>query len=294
MLAPFILDHLPPHRIYVEPFGGGASVLLRKDRSHGEIYNDLDGSIVNLFRVLRDPELGPRLISQLELTAFSRDEYNAAKEPTDDPLERARRLVVVSFMGFGSNSPSGRTTGFRANANRNGTVPAMDWRSLPGAMRAIIDRLRGVTIENRDAFEVIRQQDGPETLFYLDPPYLFDTRASSPSYLRYANDFGTANEHARLLEQARGLSGMVIISGYPSDLYDVSLPGWRKVFCRAHADGARERTEVLWINDRAWKRLTHLHGAYKQTSMFDSADQTPSLSPSMPERKKRKASAAAS
>lgn len=293
MLAPFILDHLPPHRIYVEPFGGGASVLLRKDRSHGEVYNDLDGSIVNLFRVLRDADLGPRLISQLELTAFSREEYDAAKEHTDDPLERARRLVVVSFMGFGSNSPSGRTTGFRANANRNGTVPAMDWRSLPGAMRAIIERVRGVTIENRDAFEVIRQQDGPETLFYLDPPYLFDTRASSPSYLRYKNEFGTAQEHTRLLEFVRELKGMFVISGYPSEIYDHALPGWHKVLCRAHADGARERTEVLWINERAWRRLDHLHGAYKQTSMFDSAVSIPSIAPSMPAGRKRKPAAAA-
>ncbi|MGY3581477.1 DNA adenine methylase [Bradyrhizobium sp. USDA 4341] len=269
LLAPFILDHLPPHRIYVEPFGGGGSVLLRKERSHSEVYNDLDGSIVNLFRVLRDQELGSRLVSAVELTPFARDEFVDAYEPTDDPVEKARRLLVVSFMGFGSNSNSGRTTGFRANGNRNGTVPSMDWRSLSDALPLIIDRLRGVTIENRDALEVIEQHDADETLFYIDPPYLFDTRASAPSYLRYKEDYGTESEHKRLLLLARRLRGAAVVSGYPSELYDEALPGWKRVSCRAYADGARDRTEVLWINPRAWKRLEHLHGAYKQTSIFD-------------------------
>lgn len=287
MLAPFILDHLPPHRVYVEPFGGGGSVLLRKDRSHSEVYNDLDGSIVNLFRVLRDPELGNKLVDAIELTPFAREEFVEAYQPTDDPLERARRMLIISFMGFGSNSNSGRTTGFRANGNRNGTVPAMDWRSLGDPLRAIIDRLRGVTIENRDALEVIHQHDAPETLFYVDPPYLFDTRASAPSYLRYAKDFGQPAEHALLLAKLATISGMGILSGYPSELYDNALPGWQKVFCRAHADGARERTEVLWINERAWKRLEHLHGAYKQTSMFESlSTSAPVASAKRKERRK--------
>jgi DNA adenine methylase len=75
-------------------------VLLRKERSHSEVYNDLDGSVVNLFRVLRDPELGPKLVTAVELTPFAREEFAKAYEPTDDPLEKARRLLVISFMGF--------------------------------------------------------------------------------------------------------------------------------------------------------------------------------------------------
>ena len=89
-LAPWILRHLPPHRVYVEPFGGGASVLLRKRRSYAEVYNDLDGEIVNFFRVLRDPALRADLINACRLTPYARDEFDQAYEPTDDSLERAR------------------------------------------------------------------------------------------------------------------------------------------------------------------------------------------------------------
>jgi len=105
-LAPWVIAHLPPHRIYVEPFGGAASVLLRKPRAYAEVYNDLDGDVVNLFRVLRDAQAGARLIAQLQLTPFAREEFLAAYEPADDPVERARRLVARSFMAFG-------TTGLR-------------------------------------------------------------------------------------------------------------------------------------------------------------------------------------
>lgn len=102
MLAPRIIEHFPEHRCYVEPFGGGGSVLLRKPRSYAEVYNDLDGEIVNLFTVARDR--GDELVRLLELTPFSRDEFQQSYEPTDDPLEQARRTIARSFMGFGSNA----------------------------------------------------------------------------------------------------------------------------------------------------------------------------------------------
>ncbi len=100
-LAPWILSHFPAHRVYVEPFGGAGSVLMRKPRSYCEVYNDIDCEVVNLFRVLRDPGQAARLIADLELTPFSRDEFIAAYEPAEDPAELARRLVMRSFMGFG-------------------------------------------------------------------------------------------------------------------------------------------------------------------------------------------------
>ena len=106
-LAPWIISHFPPHRSYVEPFGGAASVLLRKERSYGEVYNDLDDLVVNLFRVLRHPEWGGALLESLCLTPFSRIEFEQAIEPGEgDPIEAARRLIIRSFMGFGSNAHS--------------------------------------------------------------------------------------------------------------------------------------------------------------------------------------------
>src|SRR5882672_6697622 len=121
-LAPWIISHIPPHRIYVEPFGGAASVLLRKPRAYAEVYNDLDDWAVNLFLVLRDPEMSTQLTEQLRLTPFSRTEFECDRELGEahgDRVELARRLVVRSFMGFGSNAHNGRSTGFRANSNRS-------------------------------------------------------------------------------------------------------------------------------------------------------------------------------
>src|SRR5690606_23762221 len=125
-LAPWILEHFPPHRCYTESFGGGGSVLLRKPRSYAEVYNDLDGEMVNLFRMVRDR--GPELRELLRLTPFARVEYRESYEPCDDPLEQARRSVIRSFMGFGSNSLCRVIqSGFRFNSGRSGTTPAHDW-----------------------------------------------------------------------------------------------------------------------------------------------------------------------
>lgn len=105
--APWILQHFPPHRVYVEPFGGAWSVGFRKERSYAEIWNDLDGELVNLFRVLRDTARAARLVEAISLTPFARDEFNAAYTPARGALERARRLLVRSFMGHGSDGASG-------------------------------------------------------------------------------------------------------------------------------------------------------------------------------------------
>jgi DNA adenine methylase len=292
-LAPWIISHFPPHRIYVEPFGGAASVLLRKERSYAEVYNDLDDLVVNLFRVLRHPEWGGALLEALRLTPFSRIEFEQAMEPgEDDPVETARRLIVRSFMGFGSNAHSAsphvrsgfraivrgvnhgdartglrfqgragpkpragpgnyRSTGFRSNSNRSGTTPAHDWANYPPALAQIIDRLEGVVIEHRDACEVMAQHDSDRTLMYVDPPYLPETRSPANKYdlkhRAYRHEL-TADDHKALLDFLCGVGGMVVLSGYPAPLYDERLPGWRRIETSAHADGARPRTEVVWLN----------------------------------------------
>ena len=248
-LAPWIIGHFPPHRVYVEPFGGAASVLLRKPRSYAEVYNDLDGEVVNLFRVLRDETLAGRLCAMLALTPFARAEFEAAYEDCDNPVERARRLVIVSFMGFGSNGHNTLTrTGFRANSNRSGTTPAHDWSNYPDALRVGVERLRGVVIESRDALDIIRQHDGPRTLHYVDPPYPHSTRDRGGRQRDYRHEM-TDNEHRALAATLRAVEGTVVLSGYACDLYDRELyPDWARVERAAHADGARDRVEVLWLN----------------------------------------------
>lgn len=262
LLAPWIIAHFPRHRVYVEPFGGAASVLLRKPRAYAEVYNDLDDLAVNLFRVLRDPKSADVLRDRLALTPFARTEFEAAWEDAGDQVERARRLIVRSFMGFSCNAHSdlgkgAKTTGFRANSNRSGTTPAHDWANFPDVLPSVVERLRGVIIERRPAIQVMSSHDGPDTLHYVDPPYLPETRNKKNRFdpkHQYRHEL-TIDDHVRLLEALRGLAGMVVLSGYPAPLYDQSLPGWERVERSARADGAGERTEVLWINPAAQRAM---------------------------------------
>jgi len=243
VLAPWIIANMPPHRVYVEPFGGAGSVLMRKPRSYAEVWNDLDGHAVNLFRVLRS-DRAAELVRALTLTPFARDEFAGAYEPCGDAVESARRLVVRSFMGFGSNGHN-RATGFRANSNRSGTTPAHDWSNYPAALQRVIERLRDVVVENADALAVMRTHDGPDTLHYVDPPYVFETRTDAVA--DYAHEMTDA-DHGALLAFLRTLQGRVMLSGYPHPLYDAALTGWHRIERAALADGAAKRTEVLWMS----------------------------------------------
>lgn len=261
-LRPWVIAHFPRHRVYTEGYGGAASVLLAKPRVYAEVLGDLDDEVTGFFRVLRDRSMAAELERLLRLTPFARAEFEAAYEPTDDPVERARRTVIKAFMGFGSNAvvtnkPRGMrtrastwrpTTGFRANSNRSGTTPAHDWASYPDQIGRFTERLQGVVIETRPALDVIAQHDRCDCLHYVDPPYVTSTRGNTRKGYRFEM---TDDEHRELAGLLRGVSGYVVISGYPSELYDFELyPDWPRVERRHLADGARERTEVLWLSPR--------------------------------------------
>lgn len=265
-LAPWLQLFFPTHRVYVEAFGGGASVLLRKARAYGEVYNDLDGEVVNVFRILRDR--GPELQQLLALTPFARAEFDLSYQPSPDPLEQARRTIARSFMGFGSAAATGERTGFRANSNRSGTTPAHDWANHSEAVPALIERLRGVVIEERDAMAVAAHHDTPETLHYFDPPYVHSTRSGKvrgsstlgrSSGKAYRHEMDDAAHRAFALA-AHGLEGMVVVSGYPSALYESLFADWESFARPAMADGARLRTEVVWINPQCAEALQRSRG----------------------------------
>ncbi|GGZ02378.1 hypothetical protein GCM10011614_16810 [Novosphingobium colocasiae] len=252
LLAPWIIAQFPPHRVYVEPFGGAWSVGFRKPRAAAEVWNDLDAELVNLFGVLRDTDGSSRLTAALRLTPFARDEFYRAYELAGCAVERARRLIVRSFMGHGSDGASGQyRTGFRANSNRSGSPPAVDWTNLPDSLDLAVARLRGVVIESRPAMQVMAAHDGPDTLHYVDPPYLAETRARAH---RRADNGGvyrhelSDDDHAELLAFLDKLRGMVVLSGYPSPIYDRALQGWLRIDRAARADGALPRTECIWLN----------------------------------------------
>jgi DNA adenine methylase len=248
MLAPWIISQFPPHKNYVEPFGGAASVLLRKPRSFSEVYNDLDGEIVQVFRVARNR--GAELVRALELTPFAREEFEKAYGETDDELEASRRTIVRSFMGFGGDGVhSTHKTGFRGRSQRSGSTPAHDWANLSEAFKAIVDRLQGVVIEHRPALDVIAQYDLPETLFYVDPPYVHSTRTRVDHARGYRCEMSD-EDHRELSRALNRTKNAVVLSGYHCALYDEIYTGWECIEKTGpFADGARERTEVLWFRN---------------------------------------------
>lgn len=248
-LAPWIISHMPKHRVYVEPFGGGGSVLMRKPRSYAEVYNDQWQTVVNVFRVLRDPILADRLAHVIELTPYARDEFfGSYLDDADDEVERARKTILRSFAGFGSASTNGQyATGFRANSNRSGTTPAHDWRNYPDVITAFVDRLRGIVIENRDALDVMAQHDSEATLFYVDPPYPHETRNMKRGNAAYAYEMTTA-DHEALAGTLHSVRGMVMLSTYECDLYTRLYPDWTVIKKGTFADGAVKRVELLYLN----------------------------------------------
>lgn len=259
ILAKWIISHFPAHRVYTEVFGGGASVLMQKPKSYGEVYNDIWDTVVNVFRVLRDPVKASELERLLRLTPFSRTEFKECGEIQIlnelDPVEKARRTILRSFAGFGSASTNSKyATGFRANANRSGTTPAHDWVNYPNHIESFVKRLQGVVIENKDYREVLRQHDSNETLHFLDPPYVHDTRNMKRGNAAYEYEFSDQN-HIDMAKEVEQLKGCVIICGYESELYKSLFKKWHLFKRKAYADGASQRIECLWINKKPNNKL---------------------------------------
>ena len=245
-IAPWIIEHMPEHRIYVEPFGGAASVLLRNPRSKIEVYNDLDDEIVGIFQLLQQPQQCARLMRMLARTPYARREFEMAFHPSNDPVIRAKRAIVRAYMSFHHEALfNPKKTTFADARHRNGNhCKAHEWMTYPRHLVNVCRRLRGVVIENRVASEVIRAQDSPTTLFFIDPPYLPSTRSNSG----YRCEL-TQAQHVALLEQLLTIQGRAMVAGYPSDLYDNMLQGWQRIERKHFASGSRQaRTEVLWIS----------------------------------------------
>lgn len=248
-LAPWIIERIVPHRAYVEVFGGAAGVLIRKTRSKIEVYNDLDSQVVNFFRVLRDMDHRAELLRLVDLTPFSREEFEASYEPSADPVEAARRFVVRCFLGHGTCSMDPRdSNGFRSCDIRAGKSYAREWSGVPAAIAVAANRMTGVTIENLDWRKLIPKFDSPDTFFFVDPPYLAETRSAGGK--GYVHELSTEC-HRNLAWMLKKVKGKVAISGYPSTLYEDLYGDWRSDTKHTTANGQRgsvPRVERLWMN----------------------------------------------
>lgn len=259
-LAPWIISFFPKHACYVEAFGGAGSILMLKTPVGAECYNDLDGRVVNLFRVLRDPAKALELQRRVMLTPFARQEFEWSYGQPEDDIDDAHRLVVLSFMGHGSDSATRSCrTGFRAKLTDGRALPSVEWAKWPNAIPDFTNRLAGVVIEQRNAVEVIQRMDAPGTLFFVDPPYLHSTRSAitgrSSGTHGYRHEM-TDDDHRALAAVLHQVRGMVVLSGYPSDLYDLDLyPDWSRHERKHVADGGRARVEVVWLNQACQEAL---------------------------------------
>lgn len=266
-LANWIMSFFPEHICYVEPFGGAAGVLLQKPRAYAEVYNDLDGDVVNFFRVMQNPISRNELIQACLMTPYARAEFDLAWKPAADPVERARRMAIRAQMGFGSAGATKGKTGFRIDTKREYGTAQHLWAEYPDSLMAAGLRFVGVLIENRPALEVMQQHDGASTLHFIDPPYLHDTRVMEKGRIYYRHEMSN-EDHMELLEELQKLKGYVVLSGYDSPLYDSQLSGWMKQTTHsriaAHR-GTKLRTECVWINPACADAL----GAQeKQARMF--------------------------
>lgn len=247
-LAPWIISHFPPHKNYVEPCGGAASVLLQKQRSPLETYNDLDGNVVNFFRVLRDnPD---ELIRKIRLTPWARSEFETAvKMEAPDPIERARLFFIRSWMSMhGGNEPL--ASDWRRRNDRQS--PAVELRNIQH-LNTVAERLSLVQIESDTAQRIIDAYNNRDSLIYFDPPYVQETRVRHNGYAIEPDDIWQV-EVAELLRNA---AGCVVVSGYACPLYtDIyEAHGWQRVDKEAQTNSGGKRIESLWLSPRTHAAL---------------------------------------
>lgn len=250
-IARWIVAQLPPHRVYLEPFAGSAAVFFTKAPSKLETINDLDGGVVNFYRVLRDQPLA--LARAVELTPYARGEFDAcwAEPATGDPVEDARRFLVRIWGNHGMRVQRkggwAHTSGKAASVQGgNIAIRAEQWANVPARIAAATRRLREVQVEQRPALDLLARYDHRDCLVYADPPYVLSTRGEK----QYNHEMTDA-DHRALLAALAAHPGPVVLSGYPCALYDEALAGWRRIERVTLAEAGAARTEVLWLNAAA-------------------------------------------
>jgi DNA adenine methylase len=246
----WLLPLLPETKHYCEPFGGSAAVLVNRIPAPVETYNDVDGELVNFFRVLRDDK--ENLLQAIGLTPFSREEFELAIQvPTDSisDLERARRFFVRARQvrtGLAQTASSGRWAHCLLTSRAGMAGAVSRWLGSVEGLSEIAQRLLRVQIEHAPAIEVIQRYDSEETLFYCDPPYPHDSRGDSHAYAFEMTD----DDHRELANVLHQVRGKVALSSYESPLMSELYKDWNCIEApsRKVHSVKQERVELLWIN----------------------------------------------
>ncbi len=244
-IAPWIIENMPKHHSYLDPYFGGGAILFNKEPSKIETVNDLDDDVVNLFRVIQNSGTREELIKLIVFTPYARTEYNEAFPETSDELsdiERAKNFLIRSGMGHGFRVCE--KCGWKKDVyGREAAYAVRYWNDLPDVITNVAQRLKMVQIEHKPAVELIKAFNHDNVLIYADPPYVLSTRGRK-QYRYEMSD----QDHVELLETLLLHTGPVMLSGYDSDLYNDYLMGWKKISTPARAENSLPRTEVLWMN----------------------------------------------
>lgn len=248
-MADLIISLMPEHKNYLEPFAGSLAVFFNKEKVLCETINDLDGRLVNLYKQMREkPEELARLIS---LTPYSREEQVLSRNVSADPVEDARRMMVLLWFSIGGKTS--HDSSFRRNTTWRGPYNTQTWSRVPRIIFEAVERLKDAQIENRPAIQLIKEFDDQETLMYVDPPYLPELLSNS-----YYKHEMTRDEHVELLQTLKGSKAKVILSGYESHLYNDNLKEWTKIVVPTATFTGKKQNEVLWLNFEQVKQIEQI------------------------------------
>jgi DNA adenine methylase len=241
-LAEWIIKQIPPHKVYVELFFGSGSVFFTKTPSHIETINDINGDVVNYFKVIRNNS--EELSRLINLTPWAREEYSNSYERNnnDTEVERARKFAINCWMSYGASQH--KYNGFRTGVSPTAPQVTKIWNKVPKVILQSVIRLKDAQIENRPALDIIKKYNNPDTLIYLDPPYLHESRKFTKHYKYEMTDF----DHKELLQLILKSKSKIILSGYDNELYNNQLKDWVKLTKQARCETGDKRTEVLWLN----------------------------------------------
>ncbi len=269
-MTPYILPLIPPHTRYVEVFGGGLAVLIAKSPSKIEIVNDKNLMLVTFWRLLRDPETAARLRHALENTPYASKEFEESKDTwrdeTLDPVERVRRWYVTIMQSYTREET--RDSGWRRpyQGQASHRVEQNIWANRIDRLAKITARLRRVALECMDFAELMPYYDTPDTLFFLDPPYMEETRSEQGNY-EYEM---SPEQHQHLLDLANSTEAQVILTGYSSPMYEEALrePMWQRfqverpsqIHNNEQAESVGTRTEVIWVKQHTLASIWHVDG----------------------------------